>query len=204
MNRRRFLVASAIALPLPAWAEPPLGRVRELSGAVFLNDYRVQRNTALQPGQTLSTGPDGEIWFTVGEDAFFLRPNSRLRLETARAASAVVDLLRLAAGAVGATFARGPARQLVTPTSTIGIRGTGVYAEAADAWTYACTCFGDTHIEAMPNGKPGRAVDVASKHHVARRIDLDGAILDMPFIRHTSDEIARLESLVGRPNPFRV
>lgn len=202
MNRRRFLLASALALPVRAWAEPPLGAVRELSGAVFLNDYRVQRDTALQPGETLSTGPDGHIWFTVGEDAFFLRPNSRLRLETVRATSAAVDLLRLAAGALGATFAHGPRRQLVTPTSTIGIRGTGVYVEAADTWTYACTCFGNTHIEAMPKGKPGRAIDVASKNHVARRIDLDGAILDMPFIRHTSDEIARLESLVGRPNPF--
>ena len=202
MNRRRFLLAGAVALPLPAWGEPPLGVIRELSGSVFLNDYRVERNTALQPGQTLATGPDGGIWFAVGQDAFFLRPNSRLRLETASATSAVLNLLRLVAGGLGATFAHGPARQLVTPTSTIGIRGTGVYVEAADTWTYACTCFGNTHIEAMPNGKPGHAVDVASKSHVARRIDLDGAILDMPFIRHTSEEIARLESLVGRPNPF--
>ncbi|MGH8688091.1 MAG: hypothetical protein ACREVQ_10355, partial [Burkholderiales bacterium] len=87
-----------------------------------------------------------------------------------------------------------------TPTSTIGIRGTGVYLEAAPAWTYACTCFGTTEISPLAGGSPA---EVASRNHLARRIDRDGRIVAVPFERHTSAEIARLESLVGRPNPFK-
>jgi hypothetical protein len=43
---------------------------------------------------------------------------------------------------------------------------------------------------------------VSARSHAARRIDRDGTMLEVPFARHTSEEIARLESLVGRPNPF--
>jgi hypothetical protein len=205
MNRRRFLGSVAALplpeLPLPACAEPPYGVVRQLSGEVYLNDYRVRRNSALRPGQTLTTGADGVIWFTVGQDAFFLRPESRLRLEAESARSAVLDLLRLVSGGLGATFSRGAPRRLVTPTATIGIRGTGVYLEAAPTWTYACTCFGNTEIASRDSVRT--PILVRSENHIARRIDRDGRILDMDFIRHTSEETARLEKLVGRPNPFK-
>jgi hypothetical protein len=201
MNRRRFLLGSVLTLPLPAWAAVPYGVVRELSGEVYLSDHRLRRNTALQPGQTLTTGDDGEVWFTVGEDAFFLRPNSRLRLDSTGAASAVLDFLRLVSGGLGATFSRGAPRQLVTPTATIGIRGTGVYLEAAPAWTYACTCFGTTAISGLDSRES--SAEIQGRNHVARRIDAGGRIVTVPFVRHTSEEIARLESLVGRPDPFR-
>ena len=200
MNRRRFLLTAAIALPLPARAEPPLGVVRQLSGEVYLSGHRMTRNGALQPGQTIQTGDDGALWFTVGEDAFLVRPRSRVRLDAADPAAPVLDFLRLVAGGLGATFRRGTPRKLVTPTATIGIRGTGVYLEATPRWTYACTCFGATEISASPRSVPLR---VAARHHAARRIDRDGTIVEVAFERHTSDEIARLESLVGRPDPFK-
>lgn len=82
MNRRRFLFSAAVAIPLPARAEPPLGVVRELSGEVYLSGHRMARSTALPPGQSIATGEAGALWFTVGEDAFFVRPNSRVRLES--------------------------------------------------------------------------------------------------------------------------
>jgi hypothetical protein len=198
MNRRRFLLTAAIALPAGAFAEPPLGVVRQLSGEAFLSGHRLGRNTVLQPGQTVETGPDGELWFTVGEDAFLVRPSSRVRLEAAPAAATVLDLLRLVSGGLGATFSPGRPRALVTPTATIGIRGTSVYLEATPRWTYACTCFGTTEISPWRKAP----IQVASRNHAARRIDRDGTLLEVPFERHTSAEIARLESLVGRPNPF--
>lgn len=199
MNRRRFLLTAAIALPARTFAEPPLGRVRQLSGEAYLSGHRMARNTALQPGQTVDTGPDGELWFTVGDDAFLVRPNSRVRLEASPAGSPVLNLLRLVSGGLAATFSPGRPRSLVTPTATIGIRGTGVYLEATPRWSYACTCFGTTQISSL---QKAAAVEVASRNHSARRIDRDGTVLEVPFERHTSEEIARLESLVGRPNPF--
>ncbi|HEX7054419.1 MAG TPA: hypothetical protein VF211_10865 [Burkholderiales bacterium] len=199
MNRRRFLLGAAVALPLPALAEPPLGVVRDLAGEVRLSGHPVARNTALQPGQTIDTGDDGELWFTVGEDAFFVRPRSRVRLDSSGPDALLLDFLRLVSGGLGATFSRGAPRRLVTPTSTIGIRGTGVYLEATPRWTYACTCFGETELAAFD----GAPVRVAARNHAARRIDRDGTIVEAGFERHSSDEIARLESLVGRPNPFQ-
>lgn len=199
MNRRRFLTAPLIALPLRARAGPPYGVVRELSGEVYLSGHHMARNTVLQPGQAIDTGEDGQVWFTVGADAFMVRPRSRVGLDSSGAGASVLDFLRLVSGALGATFAPGAPRRLVTPTSTIGIRGTGIYVEAAPAWTYACTCFGSTELSPAAAGSPVR---VASRNHSARRIDRDGRIVEVPFERHTSDEIARLESLAGRPNPF--
>jgi hypothetical protein len=200
MNRRRFLLSASIAVPMPAFAEPPLGVVRELSGEAYLSGHRMARNTALQPGQTLETGEDAQVWFTVGEDAFLVRPRSRVRLDASSLGARVLDFVRLVSGGLAATFSPGAPRRLVTPTSTIGIRGTGVYLEATPQWTYACTCFGTTEISPLARNAP---LQVASRNHAARRIDRDGSLLEVPFERHTSDEIARLESLVGRPNPFK-
>ena len=200
MKRRRFLLTAAIALPLPVRAAPPPGVVRELAGEAYLSGHRLTRDTLLQPGQTIETGEDGQVWFTVGEDAFLVRPRSRLRLDTSGAGAAVLDFLRLVSGGLAATFSRGPRRRLVTPTSTIGIRGTGVYLEAAPAWTYACTCFGTTELSPYAKSAP---VEVTSRNHSARRIDRDGSVVPVAFERHTSAEIAHLENLVGRPDPFR-
>ena len=198
MNRRLFLLSASLALPARAFAAPPLGVVRDLAGEAYLSGHRLTRDTVLQPGQTIETGEDGQVWFTVGADAFLVRPRSQVRLDTSGVGAVVLDFLRLVSGGLGATFSPGPHRRLVTPTSTIGIRGTGVYLEATPRWTYACTCFGATEVSPLD----GRPVEVASRNHSARRIDRDGAIVTVPFERHTSEEIARLESLVGRPNPF--
>jgi hypothetical protein len=193
-------------LPLRATAQVPLGVVRDLSGEVTLNDNRITREHGLQAGQTLRTGANGSISFTIGSDAFFLRSNGTLRLEASRTREPFVDLLRLVTGALGATFARGMRRSIVTPTATIGIRGTGVYLEADGEVTYACTCFGATEILTAPSGSMMESVAVATENHVARRIhrqSMSGVrIVAAPFERHTNEEIARLEALAGRPNPF--
>lgn len=200
LSRRHFLVAAGTALvPLPGSAQSPWGVVRDLVGDVTLNGFHVSRQTALQPGQTLATGADGHIRFTVRNDAFFLRPNSRLRLDGSRPSEPFIDFLRLVTGALGATFERGMPRSIATPTSTIGIRGTGVYIEATPEWTYACTCFGTTEISASMNER----FPVPALHHEARLIRTGMPIARASFERHTDDEMAALEALVGRPNPFR-
>ena len=48
---------------------------------------------------------------------------------------------------------------------------------------------------------------VATENHQARRIHREAMsgmrIVPASFERHSNEEMARLESLVGRPNPFR-
>ncbi len=194
ISRRNFLMMSGVLLPLPASAQPAAGIVHELSGEVLLNGFAMDVNSALAPGQTISTGADGRIWLTFGGDAFFLRPDSRLRLEASRPAEPLIDFLRLVTGALGATFARGRRRSLITPTATIGIRGTGVYVESSRDETYACTCFGAVEIG---------EVSVQGDNHQARRIGRDARLVPAAFERHSNGEMIRLESLAGRPDPFR-
>ena len=51
------------------------------------------------------------------------------------------------------------------------------------------------------------SVTVAAENHLARRIHREAMsgmrIVPAGFERHTNEEMARLESLAGRPNPFR-
>jgi hypothetical protein len=205
-SRRHFLASFAALLPLPAAAQAPWGVVHELVGDVTLNDFRLTRQSALQAGQTIRTGADGRVWFSIGADAYFLRPNSRLRLDTSKPGEPIIDFLRFFGGALGATFGRGARRTLVAPTATIGIRGTGVYLEADSDVAYFCTCFGSTEILTAPSGNMMESVTVSTKNHQARRIHREAMsgmrIVPAGFERHTNEEMARLEALVGRAYPF--
>lgn len=199
ISRRHFIAGlGGVLLPLPTPAQERWGVVRDVTGEVTVNGFAVTRQTALRSGQTLRTGPDGRISFTIGNDAYFLRPNSRLTLDTSRPSEPFVNFLRLLTGALGGTFQRGNVRMVTTPTSTIGIRGTGVYVETAADFTYACTCFGTTEVSSQAMERQA----VSSQNHEARLIRPGVPIARAGFERHTDEEMAALESLVGRPNPF--
>ena len=207
-SRRGFLLGlTGAVLALPARAQAPWGVVREMRGEVTLNDVPLTRSSALQAGQTLATGADGRVWFSIGADAYFLRPGSRLRLDASQPREPIIDFIRLVSGALGATFARGARRSLIAPTATIGIRGTGVYLEAAADVAYFCTCFGASEILTAPSGAMMKRVAVASENHQARLIHREAMsamrIVPAAFQGHTNEEIAQLEALAGRPNPFK-
>ncbi len=205
MNRRQFVAAAAGAiLPLPAAAQS--AAIHELAGEVRINGFRMAPNSAIFPGQTIQTGADGRIWFTLGGDAYFLRPGSELRLIANHARGTLIDVLRLVTGGLGATFRPGRRRSVVASTATIGIRGTGVYVETSREETYACTCFGATEKYSNVSGAMMERLEVTTRNHLARRILLDPAmgmrVIEAPFERHTSEEMTRLERLAGRPDPF--
>ncbi len=209
MDRRQF-ISSTLAgtagalLPLPAPAQS--AAIHELAGEVRINGFRMAPNSAIFPGQTIETGADGRIWFTLGGDAYFLRPGSTLRLVSNEARGALIDVLRLVTGALGATFKRGRPRSVVSHTATIGIRGTGVYVESGRLETYARTCFGTTEKYSNATGTMMERLVVTTQNHLARRIFADPQmgmrVVEAPFERHTDEEMIRLERLAGRPNPF--
>jgi hypothetical protein len=205
ITRRQFLALTGVLLPLPAVAQA--GTVHEISGDVLLNGFPMARNSAVLPGHTVTTGATGRVWFTVGGDAFFLRPRSELRLRAEGTSNLLIDALRLVTGAMGATFGRGRPRSIITPTVTIGIRGTGVYVESDREETYACNCFGSIEMNSIQSGAMMERVQVMAENHQARRIHRDPQmgmrIVRAPFEHHTNEEIVRLEQLAGRPSPFR-
>jgi hypothetical protein len=79
-------------------------------------------------GDELLTGPGASLVFVMGDSAFHLRQNSRLKVE-GDTGGVVVNALRLLTGGVISVWGKGPQRKISTPTATAGIRGTGVYAE---------------------------------------------------------------------------
>jgi hypothetical protein len=150
----------------------------------------------VHPGDRINTGPNAQIVFAVDRDAMLVRQNSQLDL--------LKDGFRLVSGAVLSVFAPKQRKELRTPTSTIGIRGTAVYLEAEAERTYACTCYGEAVLE--PLADPAARETVRTTHHEQPRyIFARGAprmVAPAPMINHTDAELELLESLVGRQPPF--
>ena len=100
--------------------------------------------------------------------------------------------------------AGGTAKRFTTPTSTIGIRGTGLYVEARPDSSYVCNCYGEIDIAAADD--PSVTEHIVSRHHDAPRYVLKAGaarrIQPAPFINHTDLELTLIESLVGRTPPF--
>jgi hypothetical protein len=180
----------------------PAGQsVYEVSGPVTVNGQAVSGTTRIAPGDRIETGAGAQLIFVVGADAFILRENSRVEIG---GTGAVVNLARLATGALLSVFGRGTPKRVITPTSTIGIRGTGLYVEARADLSYVCNCYGEIEIAAAEDANVTERI--VSKHHDAPRYVLKpGAarrIQPAPFVNHTDLELTLIESLVGRTPPF--
>jgi hypothetical protein len=92
-----------------------------------------------------------------------------------------------------------------TAVATIGIRGTGVYAEADPDKTYLCTCYGTTQVTSQKD--PTQRESITSRHHDAPRYvlaepDSGKRIIPAPFLKHTDLELMTIEAIVGREVPF--
>lgn len=204
-GRRHFLCGAAAlgaGSLLPISSRAQAASIHELAGQVLVNGRVATLATAIRAGDTVYTTRGASIWFTAGGDAFFLRQETELRLEPRRVGESAIDALRILTGALGATFGRGAQRNILARTATIGIRGTGVYIETQPEETYACTCFGTTEL-LTGDARMMERIPVSTVNHLARRVARGSAsALPAPFERHTNAEIARLESLAGRPDPF--
>lgn len=178
----------------------PAGQsVYEASGAVTVNGQAASAATRIAPGDRIETAAGAQLIFVVGADAFILREKSRLEIG---GSNFVVNILRLATGALLSVFGKGTPKQLTTPASTIGIRGSGLYVESEPERSYVCNCYGDIQIAVVDD--PNVTERIVSKHHDAPRYVLKARrrIVPAPFINHTDVELALIESLVGRTPPF--
>ncbi len=198
-----FGLRAAFAQPLGKIPKPlPAGRsFYEVSGQVMVNGKVATLATQVGVNDTIETGKAAQAVFVVGLDAYILRDNSRMELKGSRV---FVDQLRLFTGALLSVFGKGP-RLVHCPTSTIGVRGTGLYLEAQPDVTYVCTCYGATDIAASDD--PGISESIVSTHHdapryVLARPDQGRRIVPAPFKNHTDLELTLIESLVGRTPPF--
>ncbi len=190
---------------------PPGQSIYSLSGQVRVNDQPATMGTPIKPGDTLQTAKDSQVVFVVNTHSMILRGDSKLVIEAPAGAPADTSItglliggLRMVTGKLLSVSRNAPMR-VTTSTSTIGIRGTGFYVESDPEQTYFCTCYGATEVQATDDPESHEQV-VASHHDRPLYIVKDGgkgkSIRNAPFLNHTDQELALIETLVGRKTPF--
>jgi len=207
-RRRRFLQAAAAWTTLGGMAAAlAQGRsnVVALNGDVLLNGTRLRPDQAVQPGDTISTGPGTRLTFVIGSDAFHVRQNSQLQLEAGSSPS-VVGLLRLVTGGVVSVWGKGPERKIITGTLTAGIRGTGVYTEVPadqDGRSYLCNCYG---LISLMTGT--EQTESRSEYHQAfwaEPAPRNGrSLTPAPAVNHTDEELEYLAQLVDQRTAWQI
>lgn len=178
--------------------------VVEMRGDVRRNGQALAAGEGIAPGDRIETGPGSTVVFTVGKDAFMVRQNTRISLEGDTPTA--VKVLRVLTGAVASVWGRGSERQVVMPTATAGIRGTGVYAEVLpeqDFRSYFCNCYGTVDIAAG-----GESVVSQSSYHQAFWAEVaprNGRMLTPAgAINHTDEELEFLARLVDQRTAWQI
>lgn len=207
----------------------PEGRsVFEVKGEVMVNGQRADEKTIITPADRVTTGANSYVIAAVGANAFILRDHSVLDLGGANPLKTVMRLITGKFLGVFGKLGSSQSLSLRTQTATIGIRGTGVYAESDPEKTYLCTCYGTTQMVAQADYEAPAPADASAKgkaakkeepkpepeqtqvtttHHDAPKYILANPengkrIQPAPFINHTDLELMTLEALVGRKVPF--
>jgi hypothetical protein len=194
---------------LSAGSLPATPGFRHVKGPVGVDNTRAAIGLNISPGQTVMTGEGGEAIYIIGPDAFLQHEKTKITFEDIAGA----QVMRIITGKVLSVFGKGRERtrnlQLVTPTATIGIRGTGCYIEeenhGAMARTYFCLCYGD--VELTPTAAPQEAERYSTVHHdrpmyIHNDMKMAKMMVPAEVINHTDAELTLLEALVGRRPPF--
>ena len=219
--RREFLInalsaglyaAGSMGILQPVWAMGKVPKelvpgksIYDLQGIVRVNGQQADESTLIDFNSTIETGDSSHVIFAVGKDAFILRSNSKVRIQ---GNDGIVGVLRLVTGKMLSVFGRRSETQklgIKTVAATIGIRGTGVYVESEPEKTYVCTCYGVADL--YSNKDKTSKERVVTKHHDSPRFILPNEpagkqIVEAPVFNHTDDELALIETLVGRSVPF--
>lgn len=207
-QRRSFLQAAA-AWTAMGGAGSVIAQSRsnivQLTGDALVNGARLLPEQSVQTGDQIATGPNSTLIFVLGNSAFHVRQNSRLTVERGGSLFAV-SLLRLLTGAVVSVWGKGNSRQIITPTMTAGIRGTGVYTEVLadqDNRSYFCNCYGTVDIAAGAD----RTVSQSAYHQAfwADAQPKDGKLLSSAkAINHTDEELEFLARLAGQRTAWQI
>lgn len=206
-QRRSFVQAAAAWTALGGFEAAHAqsrSNIVELLGDALVNGARLLPQQVIQTGDEIVTGPLSNLIFVLGNSSFHVRQNSRLKVERGNTLNAV-SLLRLLTGAVASVWGRGISRQIVTPTLTAGIRGTGVYTEVfADQnnRSYFCNCYGTVAMDAR-----GDNLLSESSYHQAfwgEASPKEGRYLTpAKAINHTDEELEYLARLVDQKTAWQ-
>lgn len=206
-QRRSLLQAAALWAAAGGWPTAQAqsrSNMVELRGDVLRNGKPLTSQDSIATGDRIETGPGATAVFAVGSSAFMLRQNTQVVLEGEEPTT--VRLLRLLTGAVASVWGKGPDRQVVMPTLTAGIRGTGVYAEVfpqQDLRGYFCNCYGTVDLSAGSE----RVVSQSVYHQAfwAEPAPRNGRLLTPAgAINHTDEELEFLASLISQRTAWQI
>ena len=207
-QRRSFLQAAAAWTAMGGYSAAQaqsLSNIVQLVGDAMVNGQRLLPVQSIQTGDQIATGPNSTLIFVLGNSAFHVRQNTRMTVERGISLFAV-SVLRLLTGAVVSVWGKGSSRQIITPTLTAGIRGTGVYTEVfaqQDNRSYFCNCYGTVDMTAGAD----RTVSVSDYHQAfwAEAQPRDGRMLaPAKAINHTDEELEFLARLTGQRTAWQI
>ncbi len=207
-QRRSFVTAAAAWTAMGGYSAAHAqqrSNVVELLGDAQVNGSRLTPQTIIQTGDRLETGPGSNLIFVVGNASFQVRQNSRLTVERGASLNAV-SVLRLLTGAVASVWGKGSNRQIVTPTLTAGIRGTGVYTEVRPQQnfrSYFCNCYGTVDMAAGAD----RILSRADYHQAfwGEAAPVNGKLLTPAgAINHTDEELEVLARLIEQRTAWQI
>ena len=207
-RRRSFLQAAAAwttAGGFGAAFAQQRSNIVELRGDAMVNGQALRPQTVLQTGDRVETGPGSNLVFVIGTSAFQVRQNSRVTVERGDSINAV-SVLRMVTGAVVSVWGKGNSRQIVTPTITAGIRGTGVYTEVFPEQgnrSYFCNCYGVVELAAGRD----RAQSQADYHQSfwGEAEPKNGKLITpAKAINHTDEEVEALAQLVQQRTTWQI
>lgn len=207
-QRRSFLRNAAAWTAMGGFAGAQAqsrSNIVELVGDALVNGVRLLPQQTIQTGDRLETGPASNLIFVLGNASFQVRQNSRLTVERGNTLT-TVSVLRLLSGAVASVWGRGGNRQIITPTITAGIRGTGVYTEVLPSQnfrSYFCNCYGTVDMAAGAD----RLVSQASYHQSfwGEAQPKEGRYLTpAAAINHTDEELEFLARLINQRTAWQL
>ena len=207
-QRRSFLQSAAAWTAMGGFAGAQAqsrSNIVELVGDAQVNGTRLLPQQTIQTGDRLETGPASNLIFVLGNASFRVRQNSRFTVERGNTLT-TVSVLRLLSGAVASVWGRGGYRQIITPTLTAGIRGTGVYAEVLpnqNFRSYFCNCYGTVDMRAGAD----KLVSQASYHQSfwGEVEPKNGRYLTpAAAINHTDEELEYLARLIGQRTAWQI
>lgn len=205
--QRRSVLQAAAAWSVTAGGALAQARsnVVQLTGDATVNGVRLAAGQSIQTGDQIATGPNSTLIFVLGNSAFHVRQNSQMTVERGISLFAV-SVLRIVTGAVVSVWGKGTNRQIVTPTLTAGIRGTGVYTEvfpAQDNRSYFCNCYGTVDLAAGKDRTTSQ-----SEYHQAfwGEAQPKGGLSLTPAkaINHTDEELEFLARLADQRTAWQI
>lgn len=207
-QRRQFLSAAALWTATGGYTAAQAqqrSNIVELVGDAQLNGSRLRPEQTIQTGDEVVTGPGTTLVFVVGNASFKVRQNTRMAVERGSSLFSV-SLLRLFSGGVASVWGKGRSRQIVTPTLTAGIRGTGIYAEIFSrdtGRTYFCNCYGTVDMSSGADKLLSQA-----DYHQAFWADVPNAagkfLTPAPPINHGDEELEVLARLVQQRTAWQL